>query len=207
MKRLTIYPASWPNGRAVAFSARMLAISMFLLWLAALVPDRVQAQASCEQALPTATRYYNDARFEEAIGLLNRCLEQGAFSEAEQHHVYTLLSMLCFANREEAEARQAIRVLLSLKPDYQPDPIRDQPSYRALVEDVRSRMQPVQAAASMPEVVAATGRPNRRGFRKWLYAGGGAVLTGAAFLLINSVGQSNQGGGSNPPPPRPPGGQ
>ena len=188
-----------------ALRHRSLVLLMGIFLLGAVVPGWAQAQASCDEALPTASRYYNDARFEEAIGLLHGCLEQGAFSEAEQLNVYTLLSMLCFANREEAEARQAIRVLLSLQPEYQPDPIQYQPSYRALVEDVRSQMQPAQPAAVQPEVIAVNRRQGRRGLKKWLYAGGGAILTGAAFLLINAAGQSNQGGGPNPPPPRPPG--
>ena len=203
MKRRPVDPTFRQDGA----HAHPLLLLMILLLIGAVVPVCAYAQTSCEQALSAATRYYNDARFEEAIGLLKGCLEQGAFSEAEQLDVYTLLSMLCFANREEAEARQAIRVLLSLKPDYQPDPIRDQPSYRALVEDVRGQMQPVQPAALASAVVAQNERQGRRGLKKWLYAGGGAILTGAAFLLINSVGQSNQDGGPNPPPPRPPGGQ
>ena len=102
--------------------------------------------------------YYNDARFDEAIAILNGCLEQGTFDEAEQVPVYTLLSMFCFANRDEADARQAIRVLLSLSPGYQPDPIHSQPSYRALVEDVRDELQPAfPENATLPVLSAVNG--------------------------------------------------
>lgn len=202
MKRRISNPGTRQNGAP----ARSLLLLMGLFILVAAVPERAHAQAACEQAVATATGYYNDARFEEAIALLKGCLEQGAFSEAEQLNVYTLLSMLCFANRDEADARQAIRVVLSLKPDFQTDPIQNQPSYRALVEDVRSRMQPAQPVVALPELTSVNGRSGRRGVKKWLYVGGGAVLTGAAFLVIGSLGQSNQGGGNNPPPPHPPGG-
>ncbi len=197
--------------RGIISPAKRLLLLIAPLLCLAVAPVAVQAQASCEESVTTARQLYNDARFDEAIALLHRCLEQGAFSESEQPQVYTLLSMLCFANREEADARQAIRVLLSLNPAYQPDPIRAQPSYRALVEDVRSELQPaLPAVATSPVAAAANDRKERRGLKKWLYLGGGAVLTGAAFLLIGAAGQSNQGGGSNPPPPgqppRPPGG-
>ena len=168
-------------------------------------PGRSYAQASCEQALDRANGYYYNARFEEAIGLLKQCLDQGAFSQEEQRQAYTLLSMACFANRQEADARQAIQILLSLNPDYNPDPVSVQPSYRALVEDVRSERSPgLQAAPPAPAAplsltTTTTGAPqSRRGLSKWIYFGGGAVLTSVAILLLSS------GDGSNPPPGPPP---
>jgi len=179
-----------------------------LLSLVALAPGRVQAQASCEQALASATGYYYDARFDEAISLLKGCLEQGAFSQDDQILAYTLLSLACFANRHEADARKAIRILLSLTPDYTPDPLSAQPSYRALVEDVRREMQPVvrteplSFATTLSPALTATNIPkNRRGLSKWLYFGGGAILTSAAVLLLSSASGSNPPPGQGPPPP------
>ncbi len=196
--------------RQAALRQQGLLVLIGLLSLVALAPGRVQAQAPCEQALASATGYYYDARFEEAISLLKGCLEQGAFSQDDQLQAYTLLSLACFANRHEADARKAIRILLSLTPDYTPDPLSAQPSYRALVEDVRREMQPVVRteppllANTLSPALTATNVPKtRRGLGKWLYFGGGALLTSAAILLLSSSGQSNPppGQGQNPPPP------
>ncbi len=178
--------------------------NMIILILFVVTPALAAAQARCASALTTATQYYNDARFEEGIALLKHCLEAGAFSAEEQEAVYQRLSMLCFANREEAEARQAMRVLLSLQPDHQPDPVRAQPSYRALMDDVRNEMQQTdQTPVDEPSYAVAPVKKKRRGLKKWLYLGGGAALTSAAFLVFGSTGQSENGGGPKPPPPPP----
>lgn len=188
----------------------LLIVLGILLYLAA-VPGRSYAQGSCEQALVRANGYYYDARFDDGIALLKHCLDQGAFSQEEQLQVYILLSMTCFANRQEADARQAIQILLELNPDYEPDPIRVQPSYRALVEAVRRASSDVFRAESSSSVLTfslantRTNVPrNRRGLSKWIYFGGGAILTTAAVLLISSASGSNpppgQGPGQGPPP-------
>jgi len=188
----------------------LLIVLGILLYLAA-VPGRSYAQGSCEQALVRANGYYYDARFDDGIALLKQCLDQGAFSQEEQLQVYILLSMTCFANRQEADARQAIQILLELNPDYEPDPIRVQPSYRALVEAVRRARSDVFRAESSSSVSTfslantTTNVPqNRRGLSKWIYFGGGAILTTAAVLLLSSASGSNpppgQGPGQGPPP-------
>ncbi len=187
----------------------LLIVFGVLLYLAA-VPDRSYAQVSCEQALVRANGYYYDARFDDGIALLKQCLDQGAFLQEEQLQAYTLLSMTCFANRQEADARQAIQILLSLNPDYEPDPISVQPSYRALVEAVRrARPDVFQAEPSSPAPTFSlantmTNVPqSRRGLSKWIYFGGGAILTSAAVLLLSSASGSNPppGQGQGPPPP------
>ncbi len=186
----------------------LLIVLGVLLYLAA-VPDRSSAQGSCEQALVRANGYYYDARFDDGIALLKHCLDEGAFSQEEQLQAYTLLSMTCFANRQEADARQAIQILLELNPDYEPDPIRVQPSYRALVEAVRRarsdvfQAKPSSAASTFSLANTTTNvSQNRRGLSKWIYFGGGAILTTAAVLLISSASGSNPppGPGQGPPP-------
>lgn len=197
------YRARWAKNLLI-----VLGVALYL----AAVPGRSYGQVSCERVLVRANDYYYDARFDDAIVLLKQCLDQGAFSQEEHLQVYTLLSLACFANRQEADARQAIQVLLSLHPDYEPDPISAQPSYRALVEDVRGERSPVVEAESTSPTPALlltnTTTPTRRrqGFSKWIYFGGGAILTSAVVLLLSSSsGGSNPPPGQGGPPPPPPG--
>jgi len=166
---------------------------LLLLLLLAPAMARAQDQPDCTRALATAEDYYFTLRFGEAIQLLEQCLTQGAFSEAQQQSAYILLSKTYLRNDQVEEAKTRLRVLLALDPTYTPDPVQDTPSFIALVEETRREMQ--QAGPVEPEV-AQNAPPRKGGIGKWLLIGGGALAAGtAALLLAGGGGGGGDGGG------------
>ena len=154
-----------------------------------------------------------DPRFDEAIGVLNPCLQQDRFDEAEREQAYLLLGRAYFAKDLEEQAREVIAELLRLVPDYEPDPVQDAPPFRRLVERVKREMD--EGAAGQPEeslvvrrdepeeereqvpVVSPPEKENR--WLRYALIGGGVVATGAlAFLLVPG---DDDGPGALPAPP------
>ncbi len=103
------------------------------------VPEAAQAQESCDQALAEANTHFSFGRFDEAITLLDACLEQDAFSEEQQRQAYEILAQVYEANGQEQEARTALAELLTLSPGYEPDPAYPS-SFRDLVEAVKGEL-------------------------------------------------------------------
>ena len=186
-------------GKSIPCCAGGFFASAFLLFVLA-VPTQVLAQdrLDCENALARAEDSYNNGRFDDALGVLRSCLRQGAFPEDEQQKdVYLLIGRANYAKDLVAEAKDALRQLLSIVPNYQPDTGTLPPSFVQLLEEVRTEME-----ERAPPVVE---RPRKKGgMTKWLLIGGGAVATGVLVAVLAGGGGNGNGNGNGPPLPDPP---
>ncbi|MGH7598645.1 MAG: hypothetical protein ACREOI_20010 [bacterium] len=151
-----------------------------------------QAQTACESELAEAKQKYEAALFDQAIDLIDRCLNKSGLSEADQLRAYRLKALTYQAKDYISQAKDAIRKLLQQVPNYKPDPAQDPPPYIELVDQVRQELPP-------PTEPVTTVPPKKKSRKKWLWIGSGAVVLGAGAALALSGG----GGGGTPPPSSP----
>lgn len=148
------------------------AVLAVLLLVLGLPPARGQDASQCAQEYEQAETAYFDASFDRAIRLLRTCLEEAELDPDAQVRFYRLLSFAHIAQDEREQARTAIEQLLSVDPDYAPDPETDRPDYVTLVREVK---------ADRP----STREEDGRRWLRWVL-GGAAVVAGVlATLLID----------------------
>ena len=136
-------------GPSTAVLARMLFFTGVLaLLLSAVASETAQAQnpAPCQKALAEANDHFLFGRFDEAGTLLEDCLKLNGFSNEEKPEVYKLLVQIYDARGLEEQVKKALGDLLTLVPNYEPDP-EDPPSFKQMVEAHKREM----AAAAVPE--------------------------------------------------------
>jgi hypothetical protein len=119
---------------------------------------------------------------------LRTCLEEAALPAEVQVRFYRLLSFAYIAQDEQDQARAAIEQLLTVAPNYTPDPDTDRPDYVALVREVKANRAPDESGG--------------RRWVRWALGGVGAVAVGV--LTITLVGDRDGGGPDTlPAPPLP----
>ena len=178
------------------------------------------AQEKCETALADAERQYNDGRLDDVIKTLESCLPAGLKNE-DKSKAYRLLGLTYMAKDYLEQAKQSIRKLLELVPNWQPDPDQDPPPFTHLVEEVRKEMKeavsekPVEQPQEKPteiekpreEPIMTPTEPQKRGSKKFLWIGIGAAALGGG-LIAAFAGGGGSGGPINGGPerlPDPPG--
>ena len=106
----------------------------------------------------------------------------------------------------ESEAKNAVRKLLELVPDYSPDPSRDKPTFIKLVEEVKQeqlaleaikeeetpRVEPIPRTEREPEDLSEIIPGEKEGSaKKWLIIGGVGVVGAVVGFLALSGGGGN----------------
>ena len=119
-----------------------LALLLALLCLAGPV-----AAQTCASALDRAEEQYRSGSFDSAIAGLDRCLQGTTFTPEQRQQAFRLVGLSYIGKNREAEARDAVRALLEVAPDYRADPAIDPPPYVAMVDEVR-RTTPRRTLAS-----------------------------------------------------------
>ena len=192
---------------------------------------RAQATATCEPILAAADERYILREYDEAEALARACLAQARLDTGEAIQAYRLLALIALRQENLAEAETSVAQLLTISPDYAPDPVQDPPGYVDLIEVVKERIQtdstfppadsvrvtplPVENAnppidivqtdsgdAEMP-IVTRVPPQERRGITRWLLIGGGVVVAGLAAVLLTTGGSSSPPAGGTPLPPPP----
>lgn len=199
LRSRTVYPMQYPhydpacpNPKGTLIRKIVTVGALLILVFFPFQEAYAQDEENCDDALVRADNFYFEAQFSEATLLLEYCLKQAAFSGETLQRAYILLGKAKFASGLEEQAREAIRTLLELIPNYQPNPETDRPSFIAMVEEERRRQAAAQAELEQPR--------RKRGLSKWLLIGGGAVAAGTVGVLVASGGN-----GKTNPIPLPPG--
>ena len=94
------------------------------------------AQDKCTTELGLAEQKYQEGRLEEAMALAQNCLAKPNLTLVDGERAYKLLGKAYFADGDSLQARLHLKKLLVLKPDWQPDPVNDTPSFQKLAEQV-----------------------------------------------------------------------
>ena len=116
----------------------------FLFGLAVLAASvcasTVSAQTGCESSLARAQALYISGAFDDVEEILEPCVQPGRLSEDNRVWAYRLLALSALQQGRLVEAKLVTLSLLNLRPDYQPDPVLDPPSYADLIHTVRSQL-------------------------------------------------------------------
>jgi hypothetical protein len=181
------------HGRQVWLGLMLIVLP--LLSLLSTAPLR--AQSDCAALLKDAEDKYFDGRFDDAVDLATRCLSRENLSDTEKLRGYRIVSLAYIAKGYQEQARDAVRKLLELAPNYEPDPDQELPQFTNLVKMVKQAIQDMQKQQPPPETKPPKEKEEsgkKGGGTKWLLIGGGAVAAGVAVLVLG-------GGGGNGGPP------
>ena len=112
-----------------------------LLGVASVCSVSVSAQTGCEENLAQAQGLYVSGAFSEVEAMLAPCLDPGQLSEDNRVLAHRLLILSALQQGRLIEAKLVALALLNLRPDYEPDPAFDPPSYADLIHTVRSQLE------------------------------------------------------------------
>jgi len=115
----------------------------------------VQAR-DCGEIIGQASEAYAEGRFEDAIQLLDRCLEKPGLDSQPRSRAYRLLGMAYIAMDYRERAKSSITNLLELVPDYKPDPELEGPTFVKIVEDIKHGEKPVPTPIPTPTPAVKT---------------------------------------------------
>ena len=157
-----------------------------LVWLLVICfvgPSMAQV-VDCRDDLARAEENYKKGRFEEAISLLESCLDKSGLQQTDRRKAYRLLGLTYLAQDYRDQAKQAVTQLLRLIPDYVSDPNQDPPPFSLMVDEIRREMYPPVTA---PLSAQTKGKSSKK---KWILIGLGALAAGAAVALLLPQGES-----------------
>ncbi|NUM77163.1 hypothetical protein HUU40_22625 [candidate division KSB1 bacterium] len=175
--------------------------ALCLIALSGFAPaEMLQAQTDCAMELTEAEQKFYGASFDEAIAMAEHCLRQSGLPLSAQLRAHRLLAMAYQARGDMNQAKEAIRNLLQLASNYQPDPVQDPPRFVELVKQVRVEEQstikepPALQPSNSGEPEASKKKKGRAA--KWLLLGGGAGVAVIVAAVLTS------GGGTETTSPR-----
>lgn len=169
------------------FIAYFLIPALILLQSGLPFNAKVQAAAleGISENLEQAQKYYIKGQFEKTVEMIHLFLKNDAPDKNGKLKAYALLAKTFIAKNEPETAKEIIRKILDLEPDYQPTLEQEKPSYVNLVDTVRAEFKPN---------VAAT-QAEKSSFKiNWLWVGSGATaaaVVGAVILSKNNNGKSD----------------
>ncbi len=135
------------SGRlAVAAAAVVLAVALA-------APARARAQQ--QDPLEAARTLYASARYDEALGLLDRLRQDAATARVDALTVEKYRALCLLALGRESEAESAFADVVAVDPMYLPDTREVAPSVRAFFREVRRRMLPGIARARYSDAKAS----------------------------------------------------
>ena len=194
-----------PGASTVLFFAVLLLIALILT-----PAVQAQAQTKCDELLKNAEEQYRIGRFPEAIAMLNECLAEPDIPKEKMTAAHRLKALAFMSQNLESEAKNAVRKLLELVPDYLPDPSRDKPTFIKLVEEVKQEQLSLEAVKE-EETPTVEPKPQKErepedlseiipekkegvGAKKWLFVGGAGLLAGGVLAILASGGGEDGGG-------------
>ncbi len=148
-------------------------------------------QSGCSDRLDQAEEYYYDGDFDKTIEIVNQCLQEQSISNNDRTRAYTILARTYLAKEDIQTAKENVRIILKLKPEYQPTIEQETPKFVNLVAEVRKEQ----------EQLAATEAAS--GISSWLLIGAGSVAAVAIIAIVTS-GSGDEQGTQNTSLPKPP---
>lgn len=122
----------------------MLYTALFALSLVSAAPGAHAQTPTCPE-LADAQERYNNGRFEQVIELVTQCLNRPDVEESERQRAYRLIGLSYIGQDLRDNAREAVRQLVSLVPNFEPDPVNDPPQFIEMVEEAKQVVAERQA--------------------------------------------------------------
>ncbi len=178
----------------------LLVCSMVIMPVQFVVPPVFgQTQTDWDKKIDEAEQIFYSGQFSKAESILKEGLQSGQLTKEQKTRAYRILGLSYLSRELESQAKDAIKNLLEIVPDYQPNPDQDPPQFIKMVEDVKQ-----QESATANKKTTTQQKPDelhkivqeekQKGNNKtWYYVAGGALVAVVAVILL-----SGSGGGSNP---------
>lgn len=152
-------------------------------------------QSDCQKILDKARNLYYEGRFDESVNLVRSCIASEEITKDERRQAYKILAQIALARNDKDKARNAVRRLLQIDPDYKPTIEQETPSYVELVESVRAEMDSKVSHESHKAEI----KEDKKGISKWWYYSAGAVVAGSAYFLLSKDGNKKDEPLKEPP--------
>lgn len=198
-------------------------VVMMVIAIASLAfPAQSLAQEqTCEQLLTEANDLYSLGAFDETIQKLDQCLSLDNLSESQRKTAYRLKGLSFIGKGLEADARESIKHLIELVPNYEPDPVMDPPNFVQMITEVREEINTelnqaapplevveepavLETPTSTPATVTSNkSKRKKKNGKKWILGGLGVAAAGGlvAVLASGGGGGGNSGGDTIAEPP------
>lgn len=167
-----------PIGSALLLILSLLLVAPTFAHAQSGPPDR-GADDQCRTEYQQAEDLYLGADFDPAIRLLQTCLDetQAVLADTTKVQIYRLLAFSHLGLGDDESARQAVTSLLTVEPNYQPDPTRDRPDFVQLVQQAREERRS-----------SAVREEKDRSWVKWVVGGVSVVALGVLAAVIGGGG-------------------
>jgi len=155
-----------------------------IVWLVVLSPVLNEhgilnaQQTNCSKILEQAQNLYYEGKFDESVNLIESCMASEALTEDERRQAYKIMSRVELARGDQEKAKENIRLLLQVDPDYQPTIEQETPTFVQLVESLRSEIDKSERKAVVQQ--------ESKSISKWWYYSAGAVVAGSVYFLLNN---------------------
>lgn len=143
-----------------------------------------QVKGVCEERLKEAEKKFYDDLFDDAITLLNQCLNEPNIAQQERAKTHELLAKVYLGKDYLDQAENALKKLLELVPTYTPNPERDTPTFVALVDKVKSEQVKVAEQPKQPEPAEKKEDKGAWYTNTWVLVGAGAAVAGGVAVLL-----------------------
>jgi len=156
-----------------------------------------QTSRSCETELKTAEQKYLDGYLDEAVDLLNRCLDKPGATNQDSTEAYKLLGKIYIAKENRAEAKKAFWMMLTINPAANLNPAIETSEVMSIFNEVKTALEKQRQPPEEPQ-------PMKQGrSKKWLWIGGGtAVVAASITAIVLSNGTTDEGFVKPPGRPR-----
>lgn len=102
-----------------------------------------QTIEQCDTILAQAEEHYTLGNWNNAIELIQQCLQKKDASDSDKEKAYRLLGLVYIATEFEKDAKEAIKNLLILAPNYQINPDEDPPQFQKIISDISLLLIPI----------------------------------------------------------------
>ncbi len=149
-------------------------------------------EQSCKARLDQAEEHYYNGELDKSIVLVRQCLENTSLNNDESIRAHKILARCYLATQEIVSAKQNVRLLLQINPEYQPTIEEESPGFVKLVNEVRVEQAHMEAAQE------------KAGITPWIWIGAGSAAAAAVIVLVTTGSGGESNNNSNQPLPAPP---
>ena len=103
--------------------------------------------------------YYEQSRFDEAIGLLKDLVDRGALQGEDLQHARELLARSYVKKGYPVQGKEMFKAILQANPQWRPDPIRVPPDETAVFEQALKEYTAEQAGGAPPPATGGETTP------------------------------------------------
>jgi hypothetical protein len=185
------------------------------------VPASVRAQGSDADQVRQGCDLYTQARFQEAITILEKVLLRGQLTDQERFDARLCLARAYTKEGDERGAMEVFKSILRIDPTWEPDPYEIPPDEIAVFEKARAEIQSEQPPVTPPPAEVTepvteqptapqpTVEKEKGGKPWWLWPAVGVAAVGGVIVALVAGGGDSGGGDGNvvqelPPFPDPP---